>query len=153
MRRPLAIPVPAAVWPPRVLPQPFTLDRAQEVHHLLALGYANGQGSVPDYKSWLAAFERDPEFDTSRCFVATLDETVVGVIVCWTSAFIKDLVVNPDVRNTGIGSALLNHLFAHLQQCGEAAVDLYVMENNLAARHLYAKSGMSCLRRFETSAP
>ncbi|MFH7489615.1 GNAT family N-acetyltransferase, partial [Pseudomonas syringae pv. tagetis] len=47
----------------------------------------------------------------------------------------------------------LNHLFAHLQQCGEAAVDMYVMENNLAARQLYAKSGMSCLRRFETSAP
>lgn len=51
-----------------------------------------------------------------------LDETVVGVIVCWTSAFIKDLVVHPDVRHSGIGFALLNHLFAHLSKCGETAI-------------------------------
>lgn len=78
-----------------------------------------------------------------------LDETVVGVIVCWTSAFIKDLVVHPDVRHSGIGFALLNHLFAHLSKCGETAVDLHVMENNLKARRLYEKSGMSYLKRFD----
>ncbi|MFH7391392.1 hypothetical protein [Pseudomonas syringae group genomosp. 7] len=44
--------------------------------------------------------------------MATLDETVLGVIVCWTSAFIKDQVVNTDVRNTGIRSALINHKFS-----------------------------------------
>ncbi|KPX51811.1 Acetyltransferase [Pseudomonas amygdali pv. hibisci] len=149
MRRTLALPVPSAVWPPRVLPRPFTLEQAPEVHRLLTLGHASATGSVPDYPHWRAAFEQDPEFDTSRCFLAMLDETVVGVIVCWTSAFIKDLVVHPDVRHSGIGFALLNHLFAHLSKCGEAAVDLHVMENNLKARRLYEKSGMSYLKRFD----
>ncbi|MDU8498058.1 GNAT family N-acetyltransferase [Pseudomonas syringae] len=152
MRRTLALPVPAAIWPPRVLPRPFTLEQAPEVHRLLTLAYGNAAGSVPDYPDWRAAFEQDPEFDTSRCFLAILDETVVGVIVCWTSGFIKDLVVHPDVRRRGIGSALLNHLFAHLSACDEAAVDLHVMENNLTARRLYEKSGMSYLKRIEIPA-
>lgn len=152
MRRDLAAPVPPPAWPPGIQPHPFTLERAPEVHHLLTLGYGSAAGCVADYPDWLAAFEHDPECDPSLCFLAMRDDTVVGVIVCWTSAFIRDLVVHPDVRHSGIGHALLNHLFNHLHTRNEAAVDLHVMENNLTARRLYEKSAMAYLRRFNIPA-
>ncbi|KTB84869.1 GNAT family N-acetyltransferase [Pseudomonas syringae] len=147
MRRNLAGSLPQIQWPSDVIVMPFNLDRAPDVHRLLTSGYLGGAGSVPDYRAWLAAFECDAEFDLSRCFVAQLDGAVIGVIICWTSAFIKDLVVHHDARNRGTGFALLHHLFAHLTQRNESAVDLYVMENNLAARRLYEKAGMSYIKR------
>ncbi|KPZ10140.1 GNAT family acetyltransferase [Pseudomonas syringae pv. viburni] len=152
MRRSLAEPLPAVQWPAGVSPHPLSLDRAAEAHDLLMLGYCDGAGSVPDYPTWLSAFERDPEFDLSLCFLALRDDAVVGVITCWTSAFIKDLVVHPDARAAGIGFALLNHLFSQLRvpvtRPREAAVDLHVMENNFTARRLYEKSAMSYVKRF-----
>ncbi|KPC16200.1 Acetyltransferase [Pseudomonas syringae pv. maculicola] len=152
MRRSLAEPLPAVQWPAGVSQHPLTLDRAAEAHYLLIQGYCDGAGSVPDYPAWLSAFERDPEFDLSLCFLALRDDAVVGVITCWTSAFIKDLVVHPDARAGGIGFALLNHLFSQLRgpvtRPREAAVDLHVMENNLTARWLYEKSVMSYVKRF-----
>ncbi|KPW35372.1 Acetyltransferase [Pseudomonas coronafaciens pv. atropurpurea] len=157
MRRDLCLPIPSAPWPSGVLPSALTLERAPETHSLLASGYRTGQGSVPDYHTWRSAFERDPEFDLSRCFLAISEDTVAGVIICWTSAFVRDLVVHPELRNNGIGSALLNHLFAHLaapsNTRGEAAVDLHVTENNHVARRLYEKSGMSYVRRFPLPTP
>ncbi|NAT16570.1 GNAT family N-acetyltransferase, partial [Pseudomonas syringae pv. actinidifoliorum] len=116
------------------------------------LGYCDGAGSVPDYPTWLSAFERDPEFDLSLCFLALRDDAVVGVITCWTSAFIKDLVVHPDARAAGIGFALLNHLFSQLPgpvtPTKRSSGHLHVMENNLTARRLYEKSAMSYIKRF-----
>ncbi|MDU8621611.1 GNAT family N-acetyltransferase [Pseudomonas syringae] len=152
MRRDLAVPVSFAAWPHGIQPHPFTIDRAPEVHRLLTVGYGSAAGCVADYPDWLAAFEHDPECDPSRCFLAMRDATVVGVIVCWTSAFIRDLVVHPGVRHSGIGHALLNHLFVHLRTRNEASVDLHVMENNLAARCLYEKSAMAYLKRFDIPA-
>lgn len=152
MRRDLALPIPATYWPSAVIPRAFTLEHAAEVHRLLTLGYSSSEGCVPDYHTWLTALERNPESDLSRCFLAMLDNTVAGVIVCWTSAFIKDLVVHPEHQNKGIGFALLNHLFTHLASPlnpnGEASVDLHVMESNQRARHLYEKSALSYVRRF-----
>ncbi len=60
--------------------------------------------------------------------------------------------MHPDVRHSGIGHALLNHLFTHLRTRNEASVDLHVMENNLAARRLYEKSAMVYLKRFDIPA-
>ncbi|WP_024643943.1 GNAT family N-acetyltransferase [Pseudomonas syringae] len=147
MRRNLADSLPQIQLQSDVIIAPFSLDRAPDVHRLLTSGYLDGAGSVPNYRDWLTAFECDAEYDLSRCFVALLDGAVIGVIICWTSAFIKDLVVHTDARNRGTGFALLHHLFAHLAQRNESTVDLYVMENNLAARHLYEKSGMSYIKR------
>ncbi|WP_122316800.1 N-acetyltransferase [Pseudomonas cichorii] len=147
MRRDLGKPVSLRHWPDHIGLIPFTLDQAPGIHALLTLGYQDGCGSVPNYPDWSRAFEQDPEFDTALCFVARDELGAVGVITCWTSAFIKDLVVHPRARRQGIAMALLAHLFDHLRQRGEARVDLRVMENNLAARELYEKSDMSYILR------
>ncbi|MBX8487244.1 GNAT family N-acetyltransferase [Pseudomonas cichorii] len=147
MRRDLGQPVPEPHWPADIRPIPFSLDQALEIHRLLSLAYRDGSGSVPDFSHWVNAFEHDPEFDTGLCFVAVDDQGAVGVITCWTSAFIKDLVVHPRARRQGVAMALLTRLFSHLRQRGEPRVDLLVMENNLMARQLYEKMDMSYVRR------
>ncbi len=147
MRRDLRTPLCVAPWPADTVPALLTPDLSLQAHQLLSQNPMPGEGPLASHASWLDAFERDPELDRSRCFLAMNRERVVGVITCWTSAFIKDLVVHPDHRNRGIGAALLNHLFVHLIQCGEAVADLKVMENNRVARRLYEKSGMSYVAR------
>ncbi|MCF5706543.1 GNAT family N-acetyltransferase [Pseudomonas syringae] len=147
MRRDLGGFIPQAQRPIGVTVVPFAAHLAPAAHDLLTEAYRNAEGSVPEYPAWLTAFERNPEFDRSLCFLAMVNADAVGFISCWTSAFIKDLVVRDDYRQRGIGKALLNHLFAHLRQRGERTVDLNVMENNLIARCLYEKSDMSYVSR------
>lgn len=147
MRRDLDRPIFAVPWPAGTTPAVLTFDLSLQAHHLLSQNPMPSEGPLASYTAWLNAFERDPEFDRSRCFLAINRERVVGVITCWTSAFIKDLVVHPDYRNRGIGAALLTHLFVHLIQSGEAVADLKVMENNRVARRLYEKSDMSYVAR------
>ncbi len=147
MRRDLKAPVPHAPWPHGISCASLTLQRSLQAHGLLAQSHLLDDGPWLDHKDWLDAFEHNPEFDRSRCFLAIDSDRVVGLITCWTSAFIKDLAVHPDYRNRGIGAALINHLFVHLGRCNEVAVDLKVMENNLIARRLYEKSDMSYVAR------
>jgi len=147
MRRDLTGPQPDTHWPADIRPAAFSPGHTLSTYRLLESGYRDGSGSLPEYTMWLAAFDHNPEFDRSLCFLALADDVPVGVITCWTSAFIKDLVVHPDYRNRGIGGALLRHLFTRLREHGEGFVDLNVMENNLGARRLYEKSDMSYVRR------
>ncbi|WP_249584725.1 GNAT family N-acetyltransferase [Pseudomonas viridiflava] len=147
MRRDLTAALPHAPWPPGVTCVSLTPRHSLQAHSLLTQSHLLEDGQWLRHPDWLDAFEHNPEFDRSRCFVAIDSDHVLGVINCWTSAFIKDLAVHPDDRNRGIGTALLHHLFVHLKRCGEAAVDLKVMENNLIARRLYEKSDMSYVAR------
>jgi Acetyltransferases len=147
MRRDLTAALPHAPSPPGVTCVSLTPRHSLQAHRLLTQSHLLEDGQWLRHPDWLDAFEHNPEFDRSRCFVAIDSDHVLGVINCWTSAFIKDLAVHPDDRNRGIGTALLHHLFVHLKRCGEAAVDLKVMENNLIARRLYEKSDMSYVAR------
>ena len=127
--------------------QGFALEDTMQIHQLLILGYQNGGGSVPDYSTWLRALHTDPEFDPTLCFTVWDDSGLVGVMHCWTSAFIKDLVVHPRARRQGTALALLNHGFHTFELRGEGWVDLKVMENNFDARRLYEKAGMRYVQR------
>ena len=147
MRRDLKKQVPPAPWPDGISCTSLTLRRSLQAHSLLAQSRLLDEGSWLNHRDWLDAFEHNPEFDRSRCFLAIDNDRVVGLITCWTSAFIKDLAVHPDYQNRRIGAALLSHLFVHLARCGEAMVDLKVLENNLIARRLYEKSDMSYVAR------
>jgi ribosomal protein S18 acetylase RimI-like enzyme len=56
---------------------------------------------------------------------------------CWTSAYIKNLVVHPRAQRLGLGRALLLNAFKVFQQRREGFVDLKVLEDNLRAQRLY----------------
>src|SRR5512134_3539569 len=53
----------------------------------------------------------------SRCWVAELDQKVVGMIVIWLlvdEAHIATLAIHPDYRRQGIGKRLLAHALRQL---------------------------------------
>ncbi|MGV8916272.1 MAG: GNAT family N-acetyltransferase [Pseudomonas sp.] len=146
MRRDLRQPCPPPLWPCTTQLIEFNLELAPSVHQLLRLGC----GEVSDVDTWACAFTRDAEFDPRLCFVVADDQGLIGVAQCWTSAFVRDLVIHPRARRQGLARALLHHAFAVLRQRGEACLDLKVLETNAPARRLYETSGMGYVQRFAT---
>jgi ribosomal protein S18 acetylase RimI-like enzyme len=147
MRRNLAEVVPAITWPQGIVLSEYRPDLAEAVHRLMELGFQQGGGRVPALDVWQQRFETDPEYDPSLCFIALDAEGIVGVCQCWTSAYIKNLVVHPRAQGQGLGRALLLHAFNIFQQRREGFVDLKVLEDNLRAQRLYENAGMRVIRR------
>jgi len=147
MRRNLAEDVPVITWPEGVCVHAYRPELAEEVHRLMELGYQDGGGRVPALDVWQQRFETDPEYNPSLCFVAQDAEGIVAVCQCWTSAYIKNLVVHPRARRLGLGRALLLNAFQVFQQRREGFVDLKVLEDNVRAQRLYERVGMYVVRR------
>ena len=147
MRRNLAEVVPAITWPQGIVLSEYRPEWADEVHRLMELGYLEGGGRVPALEVWQQRFETDPEYDPTLCFIALDAEGIVGVCQCWTSAFVKNLVVHPRAQGTGLGRALLLNTFKVFQARREGYVDLKVLEANLRAQRLYESAGMYVVRR------
>jgi ribosomal protein S18 acetylase RimI-like enzyme len=147
MRRDLTETVPAAQWPTGLQLTHYHPELGAAVHQLMELGYRDGGGRVPRLDLWQLGFETDPEYDPDLCFVVLDAEGVVAVCQCWTSAYVKDLVVHGRARRIGIGRALLLHAFSVFRQRQERFVDLRVLEDNLRARRLYEGVGMYEVRR------
>ncbi len=144
MRRSLAEPVPQPVWPKGTRVVPFEPERhAPEIHALLVEAYAKGGGYVEPFGIWWPSLKGDAEYDPALCFIA-IDERggIAGVAQCWTSAFIKDLAVQPDRRGQGIGSALILHALRAFRRRGATHVDLKVdADNPSGALRLYRAHG------------
>lgn len=129
-------------WPEGVSPAPFSQTLAPRIHELMLLAYAEGGGSVPaDFDAWWAATRHDSEFDASLCFVALAEGEPVGFLLCWTSGFVKDLVVHPQWRQRGIGGTLMRTAMGALAARGIGEVALKVHADNMEARRLYAELG------------
>lgn len=147
LRRDLSEVLPDAQWPEGIELSVYREELAPAVHQLMQLGQLEGGGRVPSLHDWRQRFVSDPEYDPALCFVACDAEGVGGVAQCWTSAYIKNLVVHPRMQGRGLGRALLLHAFSVFQQRREGFVDLRVLEDNLRARRLYASVGMYVIRR------
>jgi len=144
MRRDLTIPIPAATWPGGVRRDVFDVADIKAMHALLQRAYGNGFGSVlPDWLDWWEALRADSEFDPALCFVAKADSDVVGFCLCWTSSFIKDLVVAPELQGHGLGAALLATAMSALRERGAGGVQLKVVTANTGARRLYERLGFA----------
>jgi ribosomal protein S18 acetylase RimI-like enzyme len=144
LRRDLTDEIADPVWPAGFGLRPFTADDAPAVHRLMQIAYAKGGGSVGSFDQWWPGVRDDGEFDAGLCFLAVdAAGEIVGAVQCWTSAFIKDLVVHPDARRQGIAEALLLTVFHALRRRGAAHVDLKVqLDNPSGAVRLYRRLGM-----------
>jgi ribosomal protein S18 acetylase RimI-like enzyme len=147
MRRDLREEVALICWPDGIQLSTYRVELAPAVHQLMQLGYKDGGGRVPPLDAWQQRFESDPEYDPTLCFIASDAKGVVGVAQCWTSAYIKNLVVHPRAQRLGLGRALLLNAFKVFQQRREGFVDLKVLEDNLRAQRLYESAGMYRVRR------
>lgn len=144
LRRDLESPFPAPQWPEGIVVAPFAAVDARACHMLLRLAYAEGGGSVSSsFDDWWQTTRTDAEFDPALVFLArTPDGSLVGMALCWTTSFVKDLVVHPDFRRRGIGEALLLTVFGVMQARGHSRIGLKVRDDNPThARRLYERLG------------
>ncbi|UZE30098.1 GNAT family N-acetyltransferase [Pseudomonas asplenii] len=137
-------------WPADIRLEALHPEQMEAVHALLIQAHDDDL-EIEDFSNWRERFTCDAEFDPSLCLLAMDEQGLVGVAQCWTSAYIKDLVVHPRRRGEGLGQALLRHTFQVFASRGEAFVDLKVMEDNLPARCLYDAAGMRFIQRYEVS--
>ena len=147
MRRELQPLPPPPVWPHGVAVRAFREQDAAAVHSLLERSYAAGGGRSPR-STWLPAMTGDAEFDSEVWFVAEHDGQVIGVALCWTSAFLKDLAVDGAWRKHGLGTALLHHALRAFAGRGASALDLKVESDNPSgAVRLYMREGFVLVER------
>ena len=137
------------VWPGGVRLRTFRSPDAEPLHALLEHGYRCGGGSVAAFDTWLPQMTTDDEFDPELWFLADAEGALAGAVLCWTSAFIKDVVVHEAWRRRGIGEALLRHAFTTLATRGAQAVQLKVEATNGPAVRLYERLGMRVIERLE----
>ncbi len=114
-----------------------------ELHALLQAGYVDGFGEVAELDQWWSSLSEDPEFSSDLVFVILgEDRKIVAAAVCWTSAFVKDLVVAGPWRRLGLGEVLLSQVFDAFHRRGSRFVDLKVMAANGPAVRFYERIGM-----------
>ncbi len=147
MRRTFDAPIIPPIWPEDIRLPDFTTDIAQEAHKLLVLSYQHTGIHTPPFSEWWAALSADEEYDPSLCFVIRDQEAIIGFAQCWTSAFIKDIVIHPRRWGQGFGTKLLLHIFAKFQTLNNDTVELKVLKNNLGAIRMYVASGMQIIER------
>lgn len=143
LTRDLNMALPALVWPAGAHPVPLATSKPIQLHALLVAAYRNGFGSVPLFDDWWTNLVEDSEFDPKLVFIAAdASANPIGLAQCWTSGFIKDLVVAESWRGRRLGKALLLAAFHAFAARGLTHVDLKVETNNARARRLYQSLGM-----------
>jgi ribosomal protein S18 acetylase RimI-like enzyme len=143
LRREIAQPT----WPEGSNVRGFHISDGPRLHALLEHGYRRGGGSVEAFDVWLPALTGDSEFDPDLCFLVEAGDELVAAAICWTSAFVKDIVVHETWRRHGLGEALLRLAFRTFQARGATGVDLKVQDQNAAAIRLYERVGMRTVER------
>ena len=121
---------------------------AAAVHALLEHAYRHGGGFVEPFATWWPATVGDAEFDPELWLLAeSACGELAGAALCWTSAFVKDLVVRESWRRVGLGEALLRQALATFAARGARAVELKVQSTNAQAVRLYERVGMRIVER------
>ncbi|WP_300555425.1 GNAT family N-acetyltransferase [Maricaulis sp.] len=136
---------------PAALPAGTRFVRFEPAHHarparfLLNAAYREGGGRVEEFDAWWPRLVADEEYDPALCFVvsAASDDALIGFAHCWTGAFIKDIAVALDWRNSGVGTALMQQIFQTFRARGAGQVELKVEASNPhGAISFYRKLGM-----------
>ncbi|MDX6628203.1 MAG: hypothetical protein QOH00_449 [Gaiellales bacterium] len=134
-------------WPEGSHVRGFHASDAQRLHALLERGYQRGGGSVETFDVWLPALMGDSEFDPGLCFLVEVGDDLAAGAICWSSGFVKDIVVAESWRRRGFGENLLRLAFRTFQARGAAHVELKVHAQNPSAIRLYERVGMRTVER------
>jgi ribosomal protein S18 acetylase RimI-like enzyme len=153
MRRALENDPPTPAWPEGIGVRSFRPDDGPAVHALLEHAYRGGGGSVDPFETWLPTMTSDTEFDPQLWFLAEAEGgSLAGAALCWTSAFLKDLVVHESWRGRGLGAALVHHVLGEFRRRGARAVELKVESDNPSgAERLYERLGFVIVERLGTA--
>jgi len=90
--------------------------------------------------------EIDRTFSDARVAVSPESGEVLGYSICWIvldESHLLNIAVRPDVRGSGVGSALLKDCICRGAMAGAAVIHLEVRAGNQAALRMYEKDGFS----------
>lgn len=137
--------VPEPVWPQGVALSEFQQNMIAPIHALLSSSYEATGDVVLTLDEWWAALSGDDEYDPAVIFpVIDKEGHVIAFAQCWSSGFIKDIVVHPRWRRHGLGEALLLQCFKVFKARGIDKSCLKVEQNNpFGAEKLYRRLGMT----------
>src|SRR3954449_5083613 len=147
MRIDLPAEIQAPVWPDDCSVGAFDDSQAVRLHALLQHGYRRGGGSVEAFDRWLPWLIGDSEFDPQLCFLVASRDDLPAAAICWSSGFVKDLVVRESRRRAGLGENLLRLPFRTFAARGATGVELKVHADNAPAIRLYERVGMRTIER------
>lgn len=133
------------VWPAGTALGNFQPDMAGSVYTLLSNAYTVTSPMLAPFDEWWAALSGDSEYDGKLIFpVSDTTGQIIAFAQCWSSGFIKDIVVHPSWRKQRIGEALLLHCFYIFKMRGVDKVCLKVEQaNGFGAEQLYRRLGMT----------
>lgn len=102
-----------------------------------------GLNDVDDSENGIERFlQRNP----NTCFVAEMDDRIVGVIMAGSDGrrgYIYHTAVHPNYRKQGIGSALVDTVLEALKQIGISKAALVVFERNQDGNAFWEKQGFT----------
>ena len=138
---------PRPAWPDGSDVRGFHASDGPRLHALLEHGYRNGGGSVEATTSGCRRSRATASSIPARRFLVEVGDELAAASICWTSGFVKDLVVHETWRRHGLGEALLRLAFRTFQARGAAGVELKVQGQNAPAIALYERVGMRTVER------
>ena len=155
MRRELAGPTPAPVWPADVTLREYERPRDDRaVHELITTSFREiGGQHERTFQEWSGYLLDTEKFDPDLYLVAEAGGAVVGAALSQVMGsdygFVRQLAVAPSQRGRGVGLALLRECFRRHAARGRPATVLGVDAGNpTGALDLYEKAGMRVVEQF-----
>ncbi len=121
----------------------MTIADYDEIYSLWLSCAGMGLNSLDDTKDGIARFlERNPE----TCFVALIDDRIVGAIMVGTDGrrgYIYHTAVHPDYRRQGIAKALVETALSAVERLGINKVALVVFGRNKCGNEFWERIGFT----------
>lgn len=109
--------------------------------------YAREFGYDQSFERLVARIVADFDPQRDRAWVAEIDGTKVGAILCVhaddTTAKLRTLLVEPKARGRGVGGTLVDQVVRHATARGYRTLTLYTNDNLHPARRLYERAGFT----------
>ena len=121
----------------------MTIDDYEKVYELWKSCAGMGLNNLDDSKEGIEKFlERNPD----TCFVADVDNNIVGVIIVGNDGrrgYIYHTAVNPQYRKQGIAKSLVDTAMTALQKTGINKAALVVFDRNEIGNDFWEKMGFT----------
>lgn len=121
----------------------MTIDDYEKKYELWMSCEGMGLNNLDDSKEGIERFlNRNPD----TCFVAEVEDTIVGVIIVGNDGrrgYIYHTAVNPQYRQQGIAKSLVETAMAALQRIGINKAALVVFDRNESGNDFWEKMGFT----------
>ena len=94
------------------------------------------------------AIERYLDRNAGLCFVAVVDDQIVGTVLCGHEGrrgILRHLVVVPSFRKRGIARSLITECLSSLAQAGITKCNTFVLDTNVQGRRFWEHMGWHVL--------